>query len=133
MILANVVAELEARLKTIAGLRVYPWGTENLTPPGCVITMPRRITVRSVAGRGSRIEDLSVVVAVGRASARTAPKDLSPFVSTEGAQSIKYVLETGTYTAFDVVEVTSIELDFLTLAGTDYLGAMINTNVTGRD
>jgi hypothetical protein len=133
MILANVIDDLETRLKTIPGLRVYPWGTQKITPPGCVLTMPERITVRSVAGRGSRIEGLAVVVAVGRTTSRTAPRLLSPFVSTEGTQSIKYVLESGTYTAFDVVEVDTIEINELSLAGVDYLGAMINTNIVGKD
>jgi hypothetical protein len=133
MILADVIDQLEARLKTITGLRVYPWGTSKITPVGCVLTMPERISVRSVGGRGSRIEGLAVVVAVGRTTARTAPRTLSPYVSTEGAQSIKYVLETGTYTAFDAVEVDTIEINEMTLAGVDYLGAMINTNIVGKD
>ncbi len=131
MNLIAVFDALEARLKTITGLRVYPWATAQITPPGSVLTMPDRIVVRG-AGRGlDRIEGLTVITAVGRASDRGAVRTLSPYVSSSGAKSIGAALESGTYTDIDVVEVKEITFDFIEWAGKPFLAAAHELTITG--
>lgn len=132
MILVDVMDEIETTLKTITGLRVYPWASAKISPPGAIITLPDEIAVRA-DGRGLDVmRHLAVVVMVGRTTDRTAVRQLSPFVSSSGAKSLPLVLETHTPVAYDVLEVENIEIDFIEHSGVPYLGAMININVTGK-
>jgi hypothetical protein len=52
-------------------------------------------------------------------------------VNPSGASSVKQVLESGTYTAFDELRVTSVEFDVVSIANTDYLAAMFDLDITG--
>lgn len=124
MILIDVMDALETRLKTITGLRVYGWAAAVLTPPGAILTAPERIVPRGAGRALDRIEGISAIVAVSKATERTALRTLSPYASSSGTKSITAVLEGGTYAAFDTVEVKEITIDAIEHAGVPFLGAI---------
>jgi hypothetical protein len=53
-------------------------------------------------------------------------------VDGSGASSVKAVLESGTYTAFEAVRVTGGEFDTVTIGGTDYLAVAFDLDIVGR-
>jgi hypothetical protein len=76
--------------------------------------------------------ELPVVVLVGKVSARASRDDLARFCDGSGADSVKAVLEAGSYTALDTVRVTKAEFDIIAMAGVEYLAATFTIDVTGQ-
>lgn len=132
MDLAQVMDAVAARLDTIAGLRVSAHPTGSITPPAAVVTYPERIDFDHAYGRGMDRIDLPVVLTVGKASDRTARDRLAAYCDGSGADSVKAVLESGTYTEFDTVRVTGVEFDVVTIGGVDYLAALFALDITGE-
>ena len=132
MDLQAVMDEVATTLKGITGLRVYAWAQPSVSPPAAVLTLPESIDFDQTYGRGSdRIRDLVVVVMVGKASARTALKELSTYASGSGARSVKAKLDARTWTTCHVVLTTRVEFDTATFAGTDYLAALFHLDIVG--
>lgn len=131
MDLADVMDEVASRLDTITGLRcfAYPPGTVN--PPAAVVSYPDTYTYDETYGRGSDRLSLPVVVVVGKVSDRSARDQIGAYVDGSGARSVKAVLESGTYTAFDELRVVSVEFDVVTIGGTDYMAALFTLDILG--
>ncbi len=134
MNLVNVMNQVAERLRTITSLagRTYAYPKESVMPPAAIVAFPETYTYDETYGRGMDRLTLPVLIVVGKASARAAHGRLGPYVAGAGPSSVKQVLESGTYTAFDVVRVVSVEFDTVTIASTDYLGALFDLDVTGR-
>lgn len=132
MNLADVMQALADRLDTIAGLRVHGHPPDKVTPPAAIVTYPDTYTYDETYGRGMDRIELPVVVVVGKVSARSSRDDLARFVDGSGVASVKAVLESGTYTAFDTVRVTQAVFDIVTIAGVDYLAATLTVDITGQ-
>lgn len=130
MNLVDVRREVAERLDTIAGLRCHATMPLKVTPPAAW-TAPESITFDATYGRGSDEMGLSVVVVIGRASERSAHDDLAAYCDGSGARSVKAVLESGTYTAFDLVRVVAAEFDVVTIAQVDYLAALFDLAIAG--
>lgn len=132
MNLANVMDQVAARLDTITGLRVYEFPPDNLAPPAAWIGYPEGYEFDTTYGRGTdRIANLPVIVAVARVSDRAARDLVGAYVDGAGPASVKQVVESGTYTAFDTVRVTGVTFDILTRGGTDYLAALFMLDIIG--
>lgn len=129
---ASVMDAVAARLDTIAGLRVSACPPGTITPPGAVVGYPTSIDYDETYGRGFDALALPVVVVIGRASDRAAVTQFGAYTAGSGATSIKAVLESGTYTAFDSIRVTKAESDVYTLAGTDYIAAIFDCVIMGH-
>jgi hypothetical protein len=62
-----------------------------------------------------------------------ASRDLvAAYADGSGARSVKAVLESGTYNAFDSIRVTGCEFDVLNVAGADYLAALFDLDIAGQ-
>lgn len=132
MNLDDVAEELATALRTIAGLRVPPWGVEKISPPAAIIALPERIDFDGTYQRGTdRYPDVPVIVLVGKASERGARKEIAPYAAGSGAKSVKQAIEAHTYTSCDVVNVDWAEFDTAKYAGTDYLAAIFHLKITG--
>lgn len=131
MDLATVMDQISARLDTIAGLRCFAYPPGSVTPPAAIVTYPDTYTYDQTYGRGMDRMTLPVVVVVGKATDRTARDRLGAYCDGSGTSSVKTVLESGTYTAFDDVRVTGAEFDVYTLGGTDYLAAIFDCDIAG--
>jgi hypothetical protein len=132
--LITVVAELQAALGTISGLRVPKWGVSNINPPAGLVMPPERIDYDETYGRGKdRFPDLEVAVLVPDPTSWRAVETLAPYLDGSGSKSIKAALEAYPYTAFDrqSLRVAWGEFDVVTYAGTPYLGAIFHLDLLG--
>lgn len=132
MNLADVMDELAAELGTIAGLRVYAYPADSPQPPAAIVTFPESYVFDETFGRGMDRLTIPVTVVVGRSSDRASRDQLAPYVDGSGPQSIKAVLEAGSYTAMDTVHVTRAEFDIVAIAAVEYLAATLAVDIAGQ-
>jgi hypothetical protein len=132
MIVEDVMDEVADQLDTIAGLRVFAFPPDSLTPPAAIVSYPDEIVYDATYGRGMDRLTLPVVVVVGRLSDRATKGLLTDYTDGAGGGSIKAVVEAGTYTAFDTVRVTRAEFDAIRIGSTDYLAGMFDLDVAGQ-
>jgi len=126
-----VADQLAARLGTIAGLRVFAYPPDSLQPPAAVVGYPETISYDETYGRGSDRLTLPVVVVDGKVSDRATRTRLAAYADGTGAKSVKAVVESGTYTAFDTVRVAAAEFDVVAIAGTDYMACLFDLEIVG--
>ncbi len=75
---------------------------------------------------------LPVWVLVGRSSDHSSHRAIAEYANGSGARSVKQVLEAGTYTAFDVVTVTSLsDFSFIPWGGAEFLAAEFSLDIIG--
>ncbi len=132
MDLAAVMDAIGDRLDMIDGLRVHKFPVGSVSPPAAVLSYPDEYEYDSTYARGMDRMSLPVFVVVGKASERTARDRLAAYVNGSGASSVKQVLESGSYVAFDVVVVKSADFDVVRIADVDYLAAVFDLDVAGR-
>lgn len=131
MDLGAVSSGIESRLKSISGLRVYGWTGAKPNPPCALVGAPERVVVRGGSRGVDRIEGWPIIMVAGRPNDRNTLSTLSPYVSIPGPQSITAVLESGTYVAFDSIEIKTIEIQVAELAGVEYLTGLFSATITG--
>jgi hypothetical protein len=132
MDLANVMQAIADRLSTIDGLTCFGYPPAKVTPPAAWVDYPDLIKFDETYGRGMDTMPLMVVVVLGRVSDQSVRDQMGAYANGSGVSSIKQVLETGTYTAFDLVSVTGVDFDFVTLAGINYLSGVFNLAIAGK-
>jgi hypothetical protein len=126
--LAATLEELEARLKTIAGLRVYGYLADSVAPPAAVVAVDE-IFYDATMGRGADTARFLVHVLVGRSSDRAATAALSPYAAGDGPQSIKAALEVAADGPEISVRVESATVATITVGAIDYLAATFTADV----
>jgi hypothetical protein len=131
MNLETVMTEVAAQLDTITGLRAFAFPPDNVSPPAAFPLWPSTIEFDGTYLRGMDRVTLPVLVVVGRVSDRAAFKELAAYASGAGARSVKAVAELGSYTAFDMLRVTDVEFDVVTIAGVDYMAAEFHMDIAG--
>lgn len=131
MILGDVMQELADRIDTIDGLRAHGFPPDAVHPPAAIVTYPDAYTYDSTYGRGSDEVDLPIIVLVGKVSDRASRDRLSQYVDGAGPASIKAVVESGTYSAFDSVRITRVEFDIISVARVEHLAATLTANIVG--
>lgn len=132
MIIADVQKEIGTRLETV-GLRAFPYSADRISPPAAIVALPEEITFDLTYGRGSDRLSVALYVVVGRSDARTSNDRLSAYLDGSGASSVKAVVESGTYTAFDSVQVKTARPGSFTIGGVEYLGAEFTLDITGSN
>lgn len=136
MILGDVMDQIGDQLDTINGLRVFRYPPDQPPPaPAAIVTYPDTYTYDATYGRGmDRISDLPVVLLVGKVSDRASRDAIAKYVDGSGAESVKAVIEAGTYTAFDTVRVASVAFDRITFGGqgNEYLAATFTLDIAGQ-
>jgi len=131
MNLADVMQAVADRLDTITGLRCFGYPADKITPPAAVVTYPESYDYDSTYNRGMDRMELPVVVLVGKTSDRATRANLARYADGSGAASVKAIVESGTYTAFDTVRVVRVVFDVVTIAGSAYLAATFTLDITG--
>lgn len=131
MNLASVMAALATELDKITGLRVYAYPTDSVAVPAAVVGYPVSYTFDETYGRGSDRLEVPVWVLVGRVSDRTAVTQLGAYCDGSSSDSVKQVLEAGTYTAMDSVRVVSADFEAVSVGSVEYLAAMFTVDVFG--
>jgi len=133
MDLGAVMQAVADRIDTVTGLRVYAHPPDSVEAPAAIVTYPDTYTYDATYGRGmDRIEALPVVLLVGKVSGRASRDKVAQYVKGSGAGSMKAVIESGTYTAFDTVRVASVTFDIIAVASVEYLGATFILDIAGQ-
>jgi hypothetical protein len=127
----DVMDEIADELDTIAGLRVFPYPPDSITPPAAIVAYPEEIQFDATYDRGADTLALPVIVAVGKVHDRNTRNLVADYCAGTGAKSVKAVVEAGTYTTFDTVRVDRAELDIVTIGSADYLAAIFNLDIIG--
>lgn len=122
--------ELAVPLAAI-GLCAYPFSAESIEPPAAVIAWPEPITYDGTMARGMDSMMFPVWIVVGRVDARSARDTLAAYLDGSGPSSVKAALDGGTYTACDSVRVAQAHVESVSIAGIDYLAAILDVEVTG--
>lgn len=131
MDLNAVYTEIEAKLRTIANLRVVKMGQKPQVPAAMVL-LPDSI-VRTTYRGGSKASDVVVLVLVASVVARQAQADLLAYASSSGARSVSAVLDSASWVACTDVTLTEITVDTATIAGNPdaYLALLFHLDITG--
>ena len=133
MNLGAVMQEIADRIDTITGLRVHAYPPNSVVPPAAIVSYPDTYNYDETYGRGmDRIEELPVVLLVGKVSDRASRDKITQYVNGSGAASVKAVVESGTYTEFDTVRVARVTFDVIAIAAVEYLGATFVLDIAGQ-
>jgi hypothetical protein len=122
--------ELAARLGAISQLRAHAFPPGTITPDAAIIA-PQKIKYHLAYGDEANSMELVLVVVSGEPHDRSSHSRLDEYAADAGDRSIRAVLESGTYTAFDEITVTEAEWDAVTIAGTDYLACVFTLSIYG--
>lgn len=129
---AAAMAELGARLRTIADLPVYDYPPKKVAQvPAAIVSYPSQIMFDAAGHRALDTMIVGIVVVVARLVDRVAHSELGGFASGTGPRSVKAVLESGEYSAIDALIVQSGEFDVITIGGTEYLAVVLTVDVKG--
>lgn len=119
MILNNILTEVGERLDTIEGLRVHKYedDADEIQVPAALISLPPNVDYSKTYSRTGGVEmDIIITILVSLADARIRRKQLAGYADTQGPKSIKWVLETGTYSSFDSIAILKGNFTVLTIA-----------------
>lgn len=133
MNLADVMDEVGDVLQGITELNVYRYPPDGVVVPAAVVDLPESYTYDSTLGRGMDRISLPVAVLVGNVLDWAARDAIAPYFDGAGSQSVKTVVEAGTYESFDSVRVTAADDPFevWTFGGVPYLAGRFLLDIAG--
>lgn len=132
MNLATTMDSIATALATVTGLRCYGWPDFSATVPCGLVGYPDEIdydvTYQSSPGVSSHDNaTFKVWVVVGSQVTRTARDDLSTYVSSAGAKTIKTAIETGLGGGCQVHKCKIVNIS---MGGKDFLAGEFEVEVT---
>lgn len=130
MNLDDVSAEMAQVLGEVEGLRVHDHRAKSVTPPAVLVPLPV-ITYDQTYGRGMDRHEYDLLLVVGAWAARLSTTLVGAYAAGAGPSSIKAALEGHAWAACDSVTVSGVEFAPVEIAGTQYMGAVFATVVTG--
>ena len=113
--------------------RTYPYPAPNVIPPAAFVGWPDQINYDLGMSLGGWSLNIPLLVAVGRADLQSARDAVGAYLASEGASSVRAALSGGPYGAFDTALVTAARIEPISIAGTEYLAAIFDVAVTGRN
>lgn len=131
MDLADVMDQVAAQAGAIEGLRVFAYPPDSVTPPALVVSYPTEVSFDETYGRGMDRMSLELWVVIDRPTDRSARDRLSKYCAGSGAHSVKHVLESGAYSAFDTLRVEGIDFQAVSIGGIEYMGALFTLDIAG--
>ncbi|MBN1174528.1 MAG: hypothetical protein JXA67_20335 [Micromonosporaceae bacterium] len=132
MNLSDVMNEVAQRMDAITGLRVTPYPPATILAPAGFVSYPERVEFDETYGRGQdMIQQLPVVLVVGRATERSARDTASEWASGSGPKSVKAALDGDDFQSCDDVTVTACDFDVINIGGVEYLAAVFVLDIAG--
>lgn len=132
MIIKDVMDQVATRLDTVENLRVFAYPVDKGPMPFAAVDFPDSYDFDETYGRGLDRLTLPLLLSVPRVVDRTLPNQMSDYASGSGPRSVKAVLESGTYTAFDTIRVVRAEFDWSKNGDEDCLTAEFTLDIAGR-
>lgn len=129
----GAMSGLADAVDTIAGLRVFDYVPDSISPPAAVVAWPEAVEYDYTAARGCDRLVIPVQVMVGRMSDRTSSAAICGYLAGSGAGSVKSAIEADATLggAVESVRVQEAEVVVMSVAGTDYLAAIFTVEVIG--
>lgn len=127
MIIKNCMTQIGDRLETIDPLRVHPYEADEISCPAGLVSLPGNINYKMTKGGKSAL--LEVTILVTEVDSRVRLDQIAPYADSDGMRSVVQVLESGTYTAFDSINVLSSRFQIVTIAGTSYLACIFTVEI----
>lgn len=119
-------------IETLQG-RTYSYPAPGIVPPAAFVGWPDQINYDLGMARGGWTLNIPLLVAVGRADLRSARDAVGAYLAGSGPSSVRAALSGGPYGAFDTALVTAARIEPVSVAGTEYLAAIFDVAVTGRN
>lgn len=131
MNLATVLSELGTRLSSISGLQTYTFPPARVVPPAAAFWLERVAYHGTYTSSG--LERLILTLRVGTANndPESAWNQVATWASGSGVSSVKAVLESGTYTSFDIVTVEDAQFLPWTIGDFTLLAAQFTLDIAG--
>lgn len=132
MNLKTIVEELNAALSpglTAAGFNTFDYPVGRINAPATILSYPERIDYHNAYQGGMARLTIPLVVVTGRTNEESAADLMGEVCATEGDKSIMMIVESASYTALDVVTVTSVDFDVVEIAGASYIAALFTLDV----
>jgi hypothetical protein len=83
-------------LKTITGLRVFPYIADQINPPTAIIEAPHVVDYHTTFGRGKIVYELNVTIVQSATVDRLAMIGITKFADVAGANSVITAIESDT-------------------------------------
>lgn len=131
MNLADVMDEIGDVADTIAGLRVYRWPADEITPPAAMVTYPESVDFTVAFQRGTDRWQGGLLVAAGRVWDRAARDQMSRYVSGDGAESIMAAFYAHDWQSCAYVRPVRATFDAIQVAGVEYIAALFELDIAG--
>jgi hypothetical protein len=132
VIIEDVMDQIGQRLNTIQGFHVLPYEADSIEKvPAAMISLPTEINYRNTYQNGMTTIDIGVVVLVSIVDDRVRRDQVAPYGDNQSKTSIRKILETGTYTAFDVISVNEAIFDVLIINDIKYLAIVFRIAIAG--
>lgn len=128
---AKVMTEIGQRLGTIEGLRVWDWPPGSVSGHAAILGLPESISFDQTYDRGMDRMMLPVIVAVPLPTERQSRDGLLQYCGGSGPKSVKAVVESGEYTAFDLAIVKEIDFDVTLIGGNPHMVAVCTLDIVG--
>lgn len=132
MIIGDVMDEVGAQLDTISGIDVLDYEADSINPPCAIVSLPSEINYLSTYRRGMDKLILEITICVSMVDDRIRRDEITPFADGSGPQSIKEVLESGTYTAFDTIAVRKGSFLVVSIEDIDYYAGVFQVDIAGQ-
>jgi hypothetical protein len=134
--LAAIMDELARDLGSVEGLqeRVFAYPPNALIPPAAVVGWPDEIDYDAAFARGAWSVKFPLLIVVGRSDVRSARDAISAYLAGSGPSSVRTALDGGAaHSAYDSARVIPAHVGPATIAGIEYLAAVLDVAVTGRN
>lgn len=132
MNVAAVMEEMGASLDAVEGLRGFSYPANAVVPPAALVGWPYDIDPELTMVRGAWSAVFPVLVVVGKADVKAARDVMSAHLGDVGPASVMAALNSGLHVAYDAARMTSARVQPVSIAGIEYLGAIIDVAVTGQ-
>lgn len=132
---AAVMDDLAGALESLKGLagRTFAYPPNAVVPPAACVGWPDEIDYDAAMVRGGWSMTLPVLIVAGKSDIKSARDTIGAYLSTSGPSSVRAALDIprATYDSARVVGKPHVEP--VSIAGIDYLAAILDVAVTGRN
>ena len=132
MNLSDVADELATVLAGVTGLRAFGYPAPSVVPPAAVVGWPDEIDPHATFARGGWTAKFPVLIAVGKGDVRSSADAVYGYLNSSGAGSVLAAFTNGRGTSYDSAIVTSARVEPITIAGIEYLAALLDVEVMGQ-
>lgn len=133
MIIKDSMKQIGDRLDVIEKLKVKAYEADSIEVPCGLVGLPGNINYQTTYGPGFCSMRLEVTILVSMVDDRIRLDDIAQYGDTLGTKSIRHILETGVYTAFDSLTVLSGRFQVVRISDIDYLAFIVLVDIIGQN